>query len=74
MARAMSDYAAPDTGTLRGQAQARLVEAVAEETWFIAGTDDFSVALAWETGGRIVAKGGAAGVRRSGMRGAPFGN
>ena len=61
MARAMAGYAAPDIGTLRGQAQTRLVEAVAAETWFIAGTDDFSVALARETGGRIVAKVGAAG-------------
>ena len=34
---------------------------MAEETWFIAGTNDFSVALARETGGRIVAKVGAAG-------------
>ena len=61
MARAMAGYATPDASTVRGQAQARLVKAVVEEPWYIAGTDDFSVALARETRGRIVAKVGAAG-------------
>jgi len=61
MARAMASYSQPHTGTARGQAQTRLLDAIGAHPWYIAGTDHFSVALAAQTGGRIIAKGGADG-------------
>ena len=61
MARAMASFAHPKTETARGQAQARLLDAVAEAPWYLAGTDHFSVALATVTRGRIVGKIGADG-------------
>lgn len=61
MARALSRYSRPDLATARGQAQTRLLDAIAAHPWYIAGTGHFSVALARETKGRIVAKGGADG-------------
>jgi len=61
MARALSTYSRPDLATGRGQAQTRLLNAIAAHPWYLAGTGHFSVALAQETGGRIIAKGGADG-------------
>ncbi len=61
MARALASFARPDAGTARGQAQTRLLDAIAAHPWYIAGTGHFSVALARETKGRIIAKMGADG-------------
>lgn len=61
MARALSTYSRPDMATRRGQAQIRLLDAIAAHPWYLAGTGHFSVALAQQTRGRIIAKGGADG-------------
>ncbi len=61
MARALASFARPDDATARGQAQTRLLNAIAAHPWYIAGTGHLSVALATETKGRIIAKMGADG-------------
>ncbi len=61
MARAMATFGRPQLDTARGQAQARVLDAIAAHPWYIAGTGHFSVALATETKGRIIAKMGADG-------------
>ena len=61
MARALASFAVAQNDTARGQAQLRLLDAVAAQPWYLAGTADFAPELARVTQGRIVAKGGADG-------------
>jgi len=61
MARALASFSRPKLNTVRGQAQQRLLDAIAAQPWYLAGTDDLASALAHVTQGRIIGKIGADG-------------